>query len=79
MQTHKIQSNNKTYHLTSVMLTGIMPIPSDQSLRLVVEQKDGTFVCEETLIGPVQAAVIVHIKKQLNSYADKLCRMKQNE
>ena len=79
MHTHKIVANSKTYHITSVMLTALHCIPSDQSIRLVVEQSDGTFVCEETTIGPIQVAVINHTKKQLNAYADKLCRMKQGE
>lgn len=75
MHTHKIQANNKTYRLSTMMLPSIMCIPSDQTIRLVVEQEEGTFVCEETIIGPVQAAVVAYTKKQLNTYADKLCNM----
>lgn len=77
MHTHSIQANSKTYRLATMMLPSIMCIPSDQSVRLVVEQTDGTFVCEETIVGPIQVAVIEYTKKQLNTYADKLCRMLQ--
>ena len=75
MHTHKLEVNDKTYHVTTTMMPSMMCIPSDQEIRLVVEKSDGSYVCEDTLIGPIQIAIINYTKKQLDSYADKLCRM----
>ena len=75
MVTHKLQVDNKIYHITPMMIASIHCIPSDQSIQLVVEKDDGTYLCEETVVGPIQSAIIDFTKKQLNTYAIKLCRM----
>ena len=79
MHTHKINVNNKNYHITTTMIPSLICLEPTQRIRLVVEQDDGTFVCEETIIGPIQEALNDYTIKQLNRYANRLCNMKKQE